>query len=280
MKQFLSILLTVCLILAAFAGCEAPVNDGQNPGTTLPTGNSEPTGSNNNTGSNNSTGATEGNGVVDSTKPTEGNGTSESTEPTEGNGSAENSQPTGGNPGQNTTPKGEPITEAQFNAITSSTPTNYSYFETRTYQGKTTSVTMLINGKEYLQTRVEDNTTRKILSILRGDSAKDYMFNEDTGKWETSNVGIVTSFPLNGFPFPLSNFTYDENSGAYCMTIEGNQMQMMFKDGQLVFLGIIEGENQDLIYFSDYGTTVIPMPAESDIVDTNNNVQTGTSDNH
>ena len=282
MKQFLSIFLTVCLILAAFAGCEAPVNDGQTPGTTLPSGSSEPTDSSN-TGSTGSTGATQGNGTAESTEPSEGNGAAENTEPTEGSGATENSQPTEGNSSSDSKLKGEPITEAQFNALTTNAPTNYTYTETRTYNGTTTCITMLVNGKEYLQTQVEDNTTRKILGILRDSSVYNYMYNESTGKWETSNTGVSSSFPLEGFPMALSNFTYDEALGAYRLIMsEGDmtaEIQLMFKDGQLIYIGQFDGTNEDHTVFSDYGTTVIPMPGESDIVDTNNGSQTGTSSN-
>ncbi|MBO5323074.1 MAG: hypothetical protein J6A88_03105 [Oscillospiraceae bacterium] len=273
MKTILSILLVICLGLTVFVGCEAPVIDDQNPGTTLPTGSSEPTGSN---GGTESTGSTESSGYTEST---------EVTNPSEGSGNTQTTEPTQGTPGPDSQLKGEPITEAQFNALTTNSPTNYSYSETRTYNGKTQVITMLINGNEFLETITENGvTTRKLLGILKDGTIKNYEYNETTGKWETSHTGKTINFPLKGFPMPLSAFTYNETAGMYQFTMtdgsKSAEIQLMFKDGQLIFLGQIDGANEDMVFFYDYGKTVIPVPAESDIVEKNNNTQTGTSDKH
>ncbi|MBE6959548.1 MAG: hypothetical protein E7448_02360 [Ruminococcaceae bacterium] len=253
MKRFLSILLAICLCLAVLAACNAPVNNGQNPDTTLPTGSSEPTGNNG------------------SSEPTDGNGTTDSTTSTE-----ETLNPDG-------TPKGERITEAQLDTLTTNSPTNYTFCETLTYNGKTKVTTMLISGEEYLQTCEEDDTTRKIMGILRENKIKDYIFNDETGKWETSNIGISANFPLKGFPKPLSDFTYDEATGSYNLKMASGDVRMIFKNGQLVYLSIIDATAgaQDLVSFYDYGTTVIPVPNDADIVDKDNtNNSVADPDNH
>ena len=87
-------------------------------------------------------------------------------------------------------------------------------------------------------------------------------------------IGISTNFPLDGFPYPLSSFTYDETTGSYKWTLTSGgvtgEIQMVFKDGQLIYLGIYQGANTDVTFFTNYGTTVIPMPDASDIVDKDN----------
>ena len=278
MKTILSILLAICLSLTVLAGCETPVVDDENPGTTLPTGSSDPTGNTDPTDNTESTGSTESTGTTESTESTE------ATQPSGSTGSTESSEPTQGIPGPDSKLKGEPITEAQFNALITNSPTNYSYSETRTYNGKTQVLTMLVNGDEFLETITENGvTTRTLLGILRDGTIKNYEYNETTGKWETSHTGKTINFPLKGFPMPLSAFTYDEAAGMYKFTMtdgsKSAELQLMFKDGQLIFLGQFDGANEDMVFFYDYGKTVVPVPAESDIVE-KNNTQTGTSDKH
>ena len=274
MKTYLSILLAVCLCLAVLAGCNNPATNDPNTGSSLPSDSSESTG-----GSTGSTGTTTPTG---STGSTEGTVT---TEPTEGNGTTDSTNATEGTPSPDSKFKGERITEEQFNNLKTNCPTNYTYTETRTYNGKTQVITMLINGDEFLETLSEDGAaSRKLLGILKDGTIKNYEYNETTGKWETSHTGKTINFPLDGFPMALSDFTFDEGSGMYQLNMPGNGMTAVikfgFKDGQLVYLGQVAGADEDHVFFSDYGTTVIPVPSDADIVEKENTNNNAPADDH
>lgn len=266
MRIFISIILVFCLSLTILSGCTTPATENTNPGSSSPTGSLDPTGGN-----------TEATGTSEPTAGTEATG---STESTEGNDNADATSPTDSVPSPDSKLTGEPITAEQYNALIANAPTNYSYTRTRTYNGTTTVITMLISGMEYMQTQTQDNDTRKLLNIRRNDQYKTYMFYETTGKWETSNTSVSSSFPLSGFPFPLSAFTYDESIGAYRMVVTDSGMTaeilLMFKNGQLIGLGQYSEGNSDFTTFYDYGTTVIPYPSDADIVDKSNT----SSSNH
>ena len=262
MKQFIAIILVTCLTLTLFAGCQSSTVDTEAPGATPPT--EEVTGKNPST-------PTDPSNPTDPSDPSNPSNPTDPTDPTDPTNPSDPTDPT------KPIVKGERISDEQFNALCTNSPTNYTYTQSTTYNGATQEVTMMINGKDYLQVRVLAGATRKILGIWQGTYSKDYMYNEETGKWETSNTGISTTFPLASIPFALSDFTFDEATGTYRMVVAADltgEIVLKFLDGNLVYVGQIADTYEDHAYFFDYGTTVIPMPDASDIVDKDNSTNT------
>ena len=249
MKNILTAVIIFCLCLTLFTACEKPAPTTQTPDTTNTTG-TEYTESTGNTTGTNDPDSNETSGSNDNTASTESSANQETA-----------------------TLQGESITEDQFSALKTNCPTNYTYTEVRSYNGKTETIHMMVNGKEFMETTTEGTSiTRKLMGILQNGKIKNYQYNEATGKWDSCNTGKTLNYPLNGFPIPLSEFAFDAATGIYRYTMTNNgttaEMQLAFKDGVLVYLGQFAGENQSTVTFQDYASTVIPVPDASDLVET------------
>lgn len=249
MKTILTAVIILCLCLTLFTACEKPTPTTQTPGTTDTTG-TEYTESTANTTRTNDPDSNESTGSTGITASTESSFSQESA-----------------------TLQGESITDDQFEAPKTNCPTNYTYTEVRSYNGKAETIHMMVNGEEFMETITEGTTvTRKLMGILQNGKIKNYQYNATTGKWDSCNTGKTLNYPLNGFPIPLSEFTFDAATGIYKYTMTNNgttaEMQLAFKDGMLVYLGQFSGENQSTVTFQDYASTVIPVPDTSDLVET------------
>ena len=89
--------------------------------------------------------------------------------------------------------------------------------------------------------------------------------------------------PRASAPLQVGEMAYDVILVPGCETLRSTTLERLEtfagNGGQLIFLGQFDGANEDMVFFYDYGKTVIPTPAESDIVE-KDNTQVGTSDKH
>ena len=175
-----------------------------------------------------------------------------------------------------------PITEEQFNALKTNSPTNYSYVETRYYNGELVVIERMIDGECFMDSQydADGNLTRRWCCVKVGDRYVDYGYDVATGKWQEHNNSISSNYPLSGFPLALSNFVYDAEWGIYVYEMsETVWMEIAFdSEGNLCYIGQYDGENYSETYFSDYGTTVIEAPAAEDIIPGENDTNVNPDD--
>ncbi len=160
---------------------------------------------------------------------------------------------------ENTT-KGEAITQAQWDAMRTNSPTNYSYVHKMIRNGEEMEETLLMDGNEYLRILKTKNGEEKLCGIFEDGRIVNYEFDYSKDAWVHSNGGINYPYPLNGFPYEFSQLVFDEETGSYSFTMtEGGLSETIvfrFKDGNCVYFGYT-GFDVELY---DYGTTVVPRP--------------------
>lgn len=251
MKKWIAILLTLCLLAGALAGCgesDQDINNGNQTGNNSQSGGQ--TNENEKPGDN--TGTTGSDSDAD-TKETE--------DPTDGAASDT---------------RGEQITEAVWKEVVAGNYANYSYTKTTDYGVQE----FYIAGEQWHRiTREGDKLVEECGGFLIDGELTTCEFDLENQKWVTTNNGYHTKFPLADFPYGFADLRFNEQDGTYSLTMPGldqyltqdqiangeGDLILTFRDGKCVRMYFPnEVKNGKMIYwkvdFFDYDKTSIQPP--------------------